>query len=64
MIKNKAVVDIQPKNKQVLDVLPKNMAIDPTTEQYYTVVLAAGGWLGMGHYTYTTAGTVQSSKSP
>ena len=63
--KNISAIDILPKNEAVIDVLPKNMAIDPTTEQYYSVVLGRGMPIGLLlALTYSQDITINSSYSP
>ena len=62
---NEAVIDILPKNNKIQDIAPKmrNFA-SSDTEQYYTVILGAGMYMGIPPHTYPTAGTVQTSFSP
>ena len=54
-----------PRNSDVIDVKPQNFLVGGNlgVEQTFTVVINAGQWLGFGGFTYTTAGTVQSSKT-
>ena len=63
---NLKVIDVKPNNKLVVDAKPKNknINIDLGTEQYYTVVLSKGQYMGIPPFTYAEAGTIQSSFSP
>jgi len=73
MSKNKAVVDTKPNNSLVVDSKPDNALVVDTrpnnesvgreTEQFYDVVLSAGGYMGIPLLTYPEEITVSSSKT-
>lgn len=66
MSKNLKVIDSKPANSMVLDVQPKNSQLntDFGQEQFYTVIIAKGQYMGIPPFTYPEAGTVSSSFSP